>query len=104
MPRRWNVHRMTRLQLRKFCAMAPVILSLLAGAWALANAATGARPGDDEGLGFHVFWLLILLQVPLIAGYVVTADWRRRTAAAGTLALQLFALVLAFAPVAFFRL
>jgi hypothetical protein len=92
-----------RQKINRFCANIPVILSWTACVWVLGIVAGGARSGDGEGLGFHIFWLLILAQAPFVVGYAITADWRRWRGAAG-MALQVAALVLAFAPVAYFRL
>ncbi len=64
--------------------------------------APGAAGG--EGLGFKIFWLLIVTQVPFGLGYLATADWTRQSKVATGLVMQVAALVLAFAPVAYFRL
>jgi len=45
-----------------------------------------------------------VVQLPFIAAFVLTADWRPATAPARRLALQGAALALALAPVAMFRL
>jgi hypothetical protein len=75
----------------------------MACVWVLGNVAGGVRSGSGEGLGFKVFWLLIAIQIPFILGYLVTADWRRWRGTAG-IVLQVAALFLAFAPVAYFKL
>jgi hypothetical protein len=90
---------MDRRKINRICAFMPVILSWTACIWVLGNVAGGTAGG--EGLGFHIFWLLILVQGPFVIGYLLTADRRR---GAFGLAVQLAALVLAFAPVAYFRL
>ena len=94
---------MNRRNINRVCAIAPIALSILDCVWVLGNVAGGAHSGGDEGLGFKVFWLLIALQFPFILGYLTTADWRRWRSTAG-IALQVAALVLAFAPVTYFKL
>jgi hypothetical protein len=75
----------------------------MACVWVLGNVAGGIRSGSGEGLGFKVFWLLIAIQIPFILGYLATADWRHWRGTAG-IVLQVAALVLAFSPVAYFKL
>jgi hypothetical protein len=91
-------------KINRICAITPVILSLLACVWVLGNVSGGVHPGSDEGLGFYIFWLFILAQVPFIIGYLITADWKRHSRAVTAIALQVAALVLAFAPIAYFNL
>jgi hypothetical protein len=93
---------MSRKTINDICRIVPLFLSWTACVWVLGNVAGGVR-GTGEGLGFHIFWLLVLAQAPFILGYVFTAEWRKGGGAAGIL-LQAAALILAFAPVAFFRL
>lgn len=95
---------MDRLKLNRICLIVSPTLSLMACIWILGNVAGGARSGGDEGLGFHIFWLLILIQAPFVLGYLATADWKRRGKTAMNIALQVAALVLAFSPVAYFKL
>ena len=95
---------MNRQKINRICAAVPLILSLMACVWVLGNVAGGARPGSGEGVGFKLFWLLIVAQAPFVLGYLATADWNRQLKAASGIALQVAALVLAFGPVAFFKL
>jgi hypothetical protein len=62
------------------------------------------RGMTDEGSAAHIFHLLIALQLPFIVAFLVTADWKRFVRAAATAGVQVAAIVLAFAPVAFFKL
>lgn len=94
---------MNRRKINRVCTILPLVLSWTAAIWVMGNVAGGARPGGDEGLGFHIFWLLILLEAPFLAGYLLTAEWRNARGPA-LMGLQLAALLLAFAPVAYFRL
>jgi hypothetical protein len=93
---------MSRKTFHVLCRNVPLFLSWTAFIWTLGNVAGGVR-GPGEGLGFHIFWLLILAQAPFVLGYLLTAEWHRGRGAAGLL-FQTAALILAFAPVAFFRL
>lgn len=95
---------MNRQSVNRVCTAVPLILSLMACVWVLGNVAGGARAGGGEGLGFKVFWLLILAQVPFGIGYLATADWKRQPKVATSIVLQVAALFLAFAPVAYFKL
>ena len=93
------------MTVNRFCAFAPLVCSLLAlltVGTALAVGGTAPRP--DEGAAAHIFQLLIVVQAPLVVGFLVTADWKRWQPAARRLGLQATALVLAFAPVAYFHL
>jgi len=93
---------MSRKTINTICRTVPLFLSWTACIWVLGNVAGGVR-GTGEGLGFHVFWLLILAQAPFILGTLFMAEWRHGRGTAGIL-LQAAALTLAFAPVALFRL
>jgi hypothetical protein len=95
---------MKRQKINTICANVPLVLSLMACVWVLGNVAGGARTGGSEGLGFKIFWLLILAQVPFALGYLASADWNRQSKVATSIVLQVAALVLAFSPVAFFKL
>ena len=95
---------MNRHKINRICAIAPFFLSLIACAWVLGDVVVGGQSGGDEGLGFHIFWLLIMAQMMFVVGYVATAEWKHWPKAAGRIALQIAALVLAFGPVAYFKL
>ena len=96
---------MNRLRANRICAAVPLILSLIACVWVLGNVAGGIRSANSgEGLGFKVFWGLILAQLPFILGYLATADWKHQGRVAARLVFQGAALVAAFSPVAYFRL
>lgn len=95
---------MSRQNINRICATVPLILSLMAFVWVLGNVAGGARTGGGEGLGFKVFWLLIAAEGPFALGYLATADWNRQSKIATSIVLQVAALVLAFSPVAYFKL
>jgi hypothetical protein len=87
-----------RHMVRWFCFCLPLLLSMAAlGIVTFALLTGQARPGGDEGAAAHLFHLLIAMQVPLIAGFVLTSDSPRAMAAG--LAAQALAIATAFAPV-----
>jgi hypothetical protein len=83
----------------------PVAMSIAAILLLVFALATGFERGaKDEGVVAHTWQLLIGLQLPLIAAFLATADWRRPIEIAKVLAVQVAALALAMAPVAMLRL
>ncbi len=96
---------MTRDRIHRIVGVAPVILSLLALALVAAALIFGWERGmKDEGAVAHTWQLLIAVQAPLIAIFLVTADWRRYRRELAPLAMQAAALAAALAPVAILRL
>lgn len=96
---------MKRQKIKRISAMTPIVLSLLAFGLVMVAVRTGWERGyQDEGALAHVFQLLIVAQVPFILSFIATANWKHGRHAAGLLALQTGALVLAFGPVAWFKL
>ena len=95
---------MTHHRLNRVAARVPLVCSLAAFTLVVTALVTGWETHDaDEGAAAHLFQLLIVAQLPFIAAFLLTADWRR-FAPLRMLALQAAALMLAFAPVAIFRL
>ena len=95
---------LTRQTVNGISAVMPVVMSLLAFALVLFAVTTGWGSPHDEGAGFHIFWLLIAAQAPVGLVFLATADWNHRWRVAGLVALQGAAIVLAFSPVAYFKL
>jgi len=62
------------------------------------------QPNGDEGAAAHIFQLLIGGQASILAVYLITADWSRWPRVAGQFALQVGAILIAFAPVAYFHM
>jgi hypothetical protein len=92
-------------KINRISAIAPMAMSFAAFLLVLAAVTTGwGQDPKDEGGAAHVFQLLIALQIPFILAFLVTADWSRLTRVAAVLSVQVAALVLAFAPVAYFKL
>jgi len=86
-------------------AIAPIVMSLAAFLVVLMAVTTGwGQDTKDEGAAAHVFQLLIALQIPFILAFLVTADWSRLMRLITVLSLQVAAIALAFAPVAYFKL
>jgi hypothetical protein len=83
----------------------PVALSLSACLLVSVAITTGGGRGlRDEGAAAHLWQVLIGLQVPWIAVFLFTCDWRRPGQVAKILALQIAAIGCAMAPVALLRL
>ncbi|PZR58864.1 MAG: hypothetical protein DLM50_02720 [Candidatus Meridianibacter frigidus] len=99
---------MNRQTVNQASGVLPIVLSVAACALVLVALLTGEAASEkasgDEGTLAHVFQVLVLAELPFILIFIATADWRRISRIAGLLALQGVALMLAFAPVAFFRL
>ena len=95
---------MFRQKIHRISAVVPIALSLLAFTLVLAAVATGKAEMPDEGSAAHIFQLLIALQLPFITAFLVTADWKQSARIGATLCVQVGAMGLAFAPVAFFNL
>jgi len=91
--------------INRVCAIVPIVMSVLAILLLAFAFATGWGQGHgDEGAAAHLWQLLIGGQAPFVLGFLATADWDRWRRVAGPFALQVGALVLALAPVAYFRL
>ena len=96
---------MTRGTIHRISAIAPVVLSMLAVLLLAFALVTGWGQGNgDEGAAAHLWQLLIAAQAPFVLAFLATADWDRWRRVAGLFALQVGALALALAPVAYFRL
>jgi hypothetical protein len=96
---------MTRERLNLISGIAPVAMSVVAFLVVMAAWVTGFEKGEtDEGATAHTFQLLIVAQAPFIIAFLATSDWSRLVRVARYLGLQVAGLVLAFAPVAYFRL
>lgn len=92
-------------RINRIGAVAPVVMSLVALAIVGVVVATGWERGlKDEGAAAHIFQLLIAGQLPFMAAYLLTANWKRSFEAAKPISLQLGALVLAVGSVAVFGL
>ena len=93
---------MNLLTLKKPSALAPIAMSLAGLALVLVHAARyGIVHEADEGTSAHLFQILMVLQVPVIAFFAIT--WLPRTPqqALLVLALQIVAALGAFASVFF---
>ena len=81
--------------LYRLCARLPVAMSLLALAVLLTWLVMGWERGrTDEGVGAHLFQLLVFGQLPLIVLSLALADWSRPKRAALWAGLQACALAL----------
>lgn len=92
-------------RLNRIAALAPMIMSAAAIVLVSAALVTGWERGlKDEGAVAHTWQLLVGLQVPVIALYLATVNWKKPKRAFAIVAIQAAALVLALAPVAYFHL
>ncbi len=85
---------------RRLSAFLPVAMSLVALALVIGHIALfGTARQADEGTEAHLFQLLMVLQVPIVAFFAIR--WLPRTPrqALGMLALQVGAALAALAPV-----
>jgi len=81
-------------------AFLPVAMSLAALATVLVHIALfGAAREADEGAAAHIFQLLIVAQVPIVAYFAIKWLPRTPSRAIAILALQAGAVILALAPV-----
>ena len=96
---------MNRESINRVAAIAPVLLSLLAFGDVLLVVTTGwERQLSDEGSAAHLFQLLIVAQIPLIAVFLFTAKWRDAGRVVAILGAQVLALCLALGSIAYFGL
>jgi hypothetical protein len=96
---------MTRTQINRWTGATPLFLSGAAFLLALTAGVTGwERNLPDEGIGAHLFQLLIAAQIPLLGLFLWTADRARTRSTGKWLTIDLAAIALAFAPVALFHL
>ncbi len=96
---------MNRQKINRICGVIPIVLSLLAFSLVIFAVRTGwGQGGTDEGAGAHIFQLLIAAEVPFLLAFMATADWEKLGRPARLVALQAVGLMLAFAPVAYFKL
>ena len=87
-----------RERLNRATGLAPLVCSALAFAIVMANVLAGVPPQPDENASAHLWQLLMAVQLPLIAFFALTADWRRRSTLV-LFGLQLVGIALACLPV-----
>lgn len=83
-------------------AMSIAALVLVLGHVALVGVAAARQP--DEGAIAHIFQLLIVAQIPLVAFFVIKWLPRAPRISLSVLALQAVAVIAALTPVYFFNL
>ena len=69
---------MTRFRVNRTSFIVPLVLSALAFTLVMTNILAGVRPSTDENASAHIFQLLIVIEVPFIAVFLGTSDWRTR--------------------------
>jgi hypothetical protein len=86
-------------------AWLPIAMSIAALATVLLSVAIfGVVQESDEGAGAHIFQLLIALQVPVVAFFALKWLPKAPRQALGVLALQICAVIVAMAPVYWWKL
>lgn len=91
--------------LKRPSAYIPVAMSLGALAVVLVRVAVvGVAPHADEGVAAHLWQLLVIAQLPVIAFFVIKWLPRGFRSALPVLALQVATALAAFAPVYFLHL
>jgi len=95
---------MTTPLLKKPSAFLPVVMSLLALSLVLGHIAlVGTARQEDEGTAAHLWQLLMVLQVPIIAFFALRWLPERPKQALLILTLQFVAAVAAAAPVFYYE-
>ena len=89
---------MTRATLNRAAGLAPLACSAVAFAIVMTNVLAGVPPQPDENASAHLWQVLMAVQLPLIAWFALTADWRRRSTVLLT-ALQVAGIAVACLPV-----
>jgi hypothetical protein len=89
---------MTRVQVNRSSFILPLVLSALAFALVMANVIAGVTPAPDENTSAHIFQLLIVAEVPFIAVFVATSQWRTHRWIL-LFAIQIGCIGIAFLPV-----
>lgn len=90
--------------LKKPSAYAPLAMSLAGLGLVLLHVARyGLTRETDEGTSAHLFQLLMVLEVPIIAYFAITWLPRAPAKARQVLALQVFAMAVAFGAVFLFE-
>ena len=89
---------MSAQQVNRVSAIVMMVLSLIAlSTIVIGYIAPPAIPETDEGAGAHIFQLSIGLLVPLLAVFLVTADWKQPFESLRRLAIPAVAVTIAFA-------
>ena len=87
-----------KVRISRTASSAALACSALAFAIVIANILLRVPPQPDEDASAHMWQLLIGIQLPLIALFLLTADWRERSTRL-LFAGQLLAIAVACLPV-----
>jgi cell division protein FtsW (lipid II flippase) len=90
---------MTQARVNRISAWVPLLCSTLAFAVVMANIIARVPPQPDENASAHLWQLLMVVQLPFVAVFVATADWREWRRPAMFIALQAAAVLAAAVPV-----
>ena len=89
---------MTQARINRLSFVTPLVFSTIAFLLVMANIAAAVPPQQDENASAHIWQLLMILQMPLIIIFLVTADWRS-SSPGYRFAAQVGAFVIACLPV-----
>ncbi len=91
-------------RVKRFCGVAPIVMSLIALALVIEGVIEfGNHPPTDEGWQAHIFQILMVIQLPIIAAFVAM-NWRSLRRNLPTLGAQIFLWAIAVGAVRFFSL
>ena len=91
---------MEQTRINRLSAAVPIAMSIAGYLLVLAAVAAHWQTDQtDEGAAAHLFWLLMVGQVPITLIYLATADWKRVGAIGRTLMFQALAVVIAFGAI-----
>ena len=89
----------------RIAGVLPLILSAASFSLIIFSVTTGWElGGSDEGAAAHIFQLMMSAQLPLIAIFLFTADWRDRRLVVLTLLVQAAAIAAVIATGLYFRI
>ena len=89
---------MTAARINRLSFVIPLVFSALAFLLVMANIVAAVPPQPDENASAHIWQLLMVLQLPLIILFLITADWRSWSPPL-LFAAQVGAMIIACAPV-----
>jgi hypothetical protein len=90
---------LTRAQANRIAIIVPFACSAIALAIVMANIIGRVPPQPDENTSAHLWQLLMAGQLPFIALFAATADWRRWVTPVRLLLMQATAFAAAAIPV-----
>lgn len=91
-------------RVKRFCEVAPIVMSLISLGLVIEGAIEfGNHPPADEGWQAHIFQILMVIQLPIIAAFAAM-NRRSLRRSLPTLGVQILLWVVALGAVRFFSL